>query len=120
MNRASWLQERRMEKFVDILDRGEEKRLCYGEAAEILGMSGRTFRRYRKRYEDSGLDGLGDRRLGKASPRAVPADERGWMMDRYRTHYMGWTAKHFHDHLVKHHNFNRATRGPRPGFSVRT
>ena len=37
MNRASWLQERRMEKFVDILGRCEEKRLSYGEAAEIFG-----------------------------------------------------------------------------------
>ncbi len=41
-----------MEKFVDILGRCEEKRLSYGEAAGILGMSERTFRRYRKRYED--------------------------------------------------------------------
>ncbi len=106
MNRTSWLQERRMEKFVDILGRCEEKRLSYGEAAEILGMSERTFRRYRKRYDDSGLDGLGDRRLGKASSRAVPADKRQWMLDEYRSHHMGWTAKHFHDYLVKHHNYN--------------
>ena len=69
-------------------------------------MSERTFRRYRRRYEDCGRDGLFDRRLGKASPRAVPTGQRQWMLDEYRSHHMGWTAKHFHDHLVKHHNYN--------------
>ena len=69
-------------------------------------MSERTFRRYRRRYEDCGSDGLNDRRLGKKSVRAVPADETSWMLEQYETRYMGWNVKHFHDHLVKHHNFN--------------
>ncbi len=106
MNRTSWLQERRMEKFIDVLSRYEEKRLSGHDAAEILGMSERTFRRYRRRYEDCGSDGLNDRRLGKKSVRAVPADETSWMLEQYETRYMGWNVKHFHDHLVKHHNFN--------------
>ncbi len=40
-------------------------------------MSERQFRRYRERYEEEGLDGLVDRRLGKASPKRVPGDETG-------------------------------------------
>jgi len=106
MNRTSWLQERRMEKFIEVLSRFEEKRLSGHDAAEILGMSERTFRRYRRRHEDCGFDGLFDRRLGKKSARAVPADEVSWMIEQYRTRHMGWNVKHFHDHLVKHHNFN--------------
>ena len=74
MTRTAWLQERRMEKFQDVLGRFEAKRLSARDAAELLGMSERSFRRYRHRYEEEGLQGLFDRRLGKASARRVPVD----------------------------------------------
>ena len=48
------------------------------EAGEILGCSERQFRRYRARYEEEGLQGLFDRRLGKASCPAG-ADRQGGM-----------------------------------------
>ena len=64
MNRTAWLQDRRMQKFRDVLSRWEARELSALEAAEILGMSERQFRRYRRRYEDDGLAGLIDRRLG--------------------------------------------------------
>jgi len=105
MNRTFWLQDRRMKKFRDVFSRFESKRLSSLDAAEILGMSERTFRRYRQRYEDAGLEGLFDRRLGKASARAVPVDEIRWMLDLYRTRHLGWTVKHFHEHLQRHHKF---------------
>ena len=38
-------------------------------AAEILGISPRSLRRWRERYEGSGHDGLLDRRTGRPSPR---------------------------------------------------
>jgi transposase len=38
-------------------------RLTYEEVALILGVGGRTFRRYIDRYKESGLDGLADKRL---------------------------------------------------------
>jgi transposase len=101
MNRTAWLQERRMKKFIDVLGRYEAKRLCGLEAAEVLGMSERTFRRYRERYDAGGLDGLVDGRLGNKPAHAVPVDEIEWMLEQYRESHMGWTAKHFHDHLVK-------------------
>jgi len=68
-------------------------------------MSERQFRRYRDRYEEDGVDGLVDKRLGKASAKRVPVDEVAWMLDRYRTDYMGWNVKHFHEHLQKRHSF---------------
>jgi transposase len=67
MNRTTWLQDRRMQKFRDVLSRWERKELSAQEAGEILGVSERQFRRYRHRYEEDGLAGLADRRLGKAS-----------------------------------------------------
>ena len=42
MNRTAWLQERRMEKFCDVLGRFEAKRLSALDAAELLGMSERS------------------------------------------------------------------------------
>src|SRR6516162_9419563 len=81
MNRTTWLQDRRMQKFRDVLSRWERKELSAMEAGELLGCSERQFRRYRRRYEEEGLAGLVDRRLGKASLRRVPVDGR-W---RYST-----------------------------------
>src|ERR1700692_4571684 len=66
MNRAAWLQDRRMQKFRDVLSRWERGDLSMLEAGELLGMSERQFRRYRDRYEEDGLDGLVDGRLGRA------------------------------------------------------
>ena len=74
MSRTGWLQERRMEKFEDVLGRFDAKRLSAMHAAEFLGMSERTFRRYRRRWDEDGFEGLFDRRLGKASSRRVPVD----------------------------------------------
>jgi transposase len=105
MNRTAWLQDRRMQKFRDVLSRWERKELSALEAGEILGVSERQFRRYRRRYEEDGLAGLVDRRLGKASARRVPVDKVAWMLGEYRTHHMGWNVKHFHDHLRTQHGF---------------
>jgi transposase len=54
MNRTTWLQERRMKKFADVLTRWEHKELSAQEAGEILGCSERQFRRWRRRYEEEG------------------------------------------------------------------
>ena len=105
MSRTTLLQERRMQTFQNVLVHWQARRLSALEAAEMLGMSERSFRRYRRRYEDDGLDGLFDRRLDKASARRVPADRIEWVLEQYRTRHTGWTVKHFHDHLCAHHGF---------------
>ena len=105
MNRATWLQDRRMQKFRDVLSRWERRELSMMEAGELLGMSERQFRRYRERYEEDGLEGLLDQRLGKPSPKRVPAGDRRLMLELYRGCYRGWNVKHFHEHLVRDHNF---------------
>jgi transposase len=105
MNQATWLQDRRMQKFEDVLRRWERKELSAVEAGEVLGVSERQFRRYRDRYEEGGLEGLVDRRLGKASFRRVPVDKIAWMLGQYRTHHMGWNVKHFHEYIQRQHGF---------------
>ncbi len=58
MTRTDVLQERRMAKFLDLPDRGTRRRLNIAEAGEVLGISGRQFRRFRDRLEEEGLEGL--------------------------------------------------------------
>ena len=94
-----------MKKFLDVLGRYEKRKLSALEAGEILGCSERQFRRWRDRYEEEGLDGLVDKRLGKASSKRVPADQLAWMLEQYRTQYRGWNVKHFHEHLEKRYGF---------------
>ncbi|MER9223998.1 ISNCY family transposase, partial [Mesorhizobium sp. M0644] len=94
-----------MQKFRDVLSRWDRGDLSMLEAGELLGMSERQFRRYRDRYEEEGVAGLIDRRLGKASPRRAPCDAVEEMLLLYRERYFGWNVKHFHEHLVRDHNF---------------
>jgi len=94
-----------MQKFRDVLSRWERGNLSMMEAGELLGMSERQFRRYRDRYEEDGLEGLIDRRLGQPSPKRVPAGDLRLMLELYGGAYRGWNVKHFHEHLVRDHGF---------------
>ena len=73
-----------------------EGRLTQEEAARLLGVCPRTFRRWRERYEAGGIDGLRDRRLSGISHRAAPVDEVMRLVDRYRTRHEGWNVRHFY------------------------
>ena len=106
MNRTTWLQDRRMQKFRDVLSRWERGNLSMMEAGEVLGMSERQFRRYRDRFEEEGEAGLIDRRLGKVSPKRIGAAEVERMLHLYRRVYRGWNVKHFHEHGVRDHRFS--------------
>ena len=74
------------------------------EAAELLGISERTFRRWRDRHREAGLAGLADGRLAPSLRRA-PVAEIERMLGLYRDIYRGFTVKHFHEHLGKRHNY---------------
>jgi transposase len=94
-----------MLKLKDVLSRWESAELSQAEAGELLGMSERTFRRWARRFEEDGEEGLLDRRLGRRSGRAVPDAAAAEVEHLYRERYAGFTAKHFHEHLVAHHSF---------------
>ncbi len=105
MGRAGVLQEIRRMRFEALLERHERGELSQVEAAEMLGMSERTFRRWRDRLEDEGPEGLIDRRIGKPSNRRAAADEILRMLGLWRDHYADFTVKHFHEQLVKRHGY---------------
>lgn len=66
------------------------------EAARLLGVCERTFRRYIDRFEECGLDGVVDKRLAQTSHREAPVDEVMALCERYWARHDGWTASHFH------------------------
>ena len=89
-----------------IFDRSSSSELNQIEAADLLGVSERTFRRWCQRFGEGGEDALSDRRLGKASGKRVPVDRAEEVERLYRTRYSGFTARHFHEHLVRDHGFS--------------
>ena len=105
MRRSEALKGVRVIKFTSILSRCEAAELNQMDAAELLGIDERTFRRWRQRFEDDGEAGLLDRRLGKSSGKRVPADREHEVEALYRERYKGFTAKHFHEQLVARHHF---------------
>ena len=95
-------------KFEEIYERAGKRELSQSEAAEILGMSERTFRRWRDRFDADGAKGLYDRRLGKVSGRRDPVDTMMEVLELFDTRYFDFTAKHFFDKLVSEHGFTRS------------
>lgn len=105
MGRAELLQGIREMRFESLLDRHERGELSQIEAAEMLGISERTLRRWRNRLRDEGPLGLRDRRIGKPSSRKAAVEEIQRMLGLYEERYSGFTVKHFHEQLVKRHNY---------------
>jgi len=105
MRRTSALWEVFVLRFEEAMERYRKRRLTAEEAGELLGLSGRHFRRLLVRYEDEGVVGLRDRRLGKVSPRRAPAAELRRMQMLYQERYRDFTVKHFHEQLVKRHHY---------------
>ena len=73
---------RRTEKFQDVLERFEEKRLSAMDTAELPGMSERSSLRYRRRFEEEGLEDLAAAMAGNAvtdDSRYVMEARHGWV-----------------------------------------
>lgn len=96
MRRTEMLQEIRRMRFEEVYFGWSERRLNQEEAARVLGVCDRTFRRYVNRYEDKGFEGLSDKRLTQASFRCAPVDEVMAVAERYRSCYRGWNVRHFY------------------------
>jgi transposase len=95
MKQTEMLQEIRKMRFEEVYYGWNESRLTQEEAAQILGVCERTFRRQIDRYEHGGMEGLSDKRLTQASVRCAPVDEVLEVSERYKRMYLGWNVTHF-------------------------
>ncbi|MHB1699522.1 MAG: helix-turn-helix domain-containing protein [Acidobacteriaceae bacterium] len=76
------------------------------QAAEILGISDRSMRRWRERYEEHGYDGLMDRRRGRPSGERVPLALVEQVLGLYRERYFDLNVLHFHEKLRSEHGID--------------
>src|SRR5436189_952277 len=86
-------------KVQEVILRAMAKRITWWQAAEIIGISDRQMRRWKRRYEVHGYDGLYDRRRGKPSPRRVPLAVVETVLELYRQRYgkCDCNVRHFHE-----------------------
>lgn len=93
----------RMMKVQDVLLKAMAKKITWWSAAEILGVSDRTMRRWHERLEKHGYVGLGDRRKGKPSPKRIPLEAMEELLRLYREKYYDLNMRHFHEKLRDEH-----------------
>ena len=74
----------RMMKVQEVILKAMAGSLKWWEAAEIIGVSDRTMRRWRERYQEGGYDGLYDRRKQRPSPKRVPLKTVEKVLQLYR------------------------------------
>jgi len=100
---AAW--ERAM-KVQEVILRAMAKRITWWQAAEILGISDRSLRRWKQRYEQHGYEGLFDRRRGRPSPKRVPLETVEEVLRLYQERSFDFNLRHFHEKLREEHGIH--------------
>src|ERR1039457_3084165 len=90
-------------KVEEVLLRATAGKIRWWQAAEMIVISDRQLRRWRKRYEDQGYDGLLDRRCGVPSSKRVPKAQAEQVVSLYREQYFDLNVRHFHEKLSEEH-----------------
>ena len=90
-------------KVQEVILRALAKKITWWQAAEIIGISDRSMRRWHQRYEEFGYDGLFDRRRGKPSSKRVPLVQVEQVLALYRDRYFDLNVQHFHEKLKEEH-----------------
>src|SRR5262249_11434312 len=92
-----------MMKMQDVLLKAMAKKISWWEAAEIIGVTDRTMRRWRERLQEHGYSGLADRRKNKASEKRVPLATAEEGLRLYQETYYDLNIRHFHEKLRGEH-----------------
>jgi transposase len=90
-------------KLQDVLLKAMAKKISWMEAAEIAGVTDRTIRRIRDRYEEFGYTGLFDQRKGKRSIHRIPMETAEEVLRLYKEVYFDLNMRHFHEKLRDEH-----------------
>src|SRR5713101_3527245 len=89
----------RMMKVQDVLLKAMARKITWWAAAEILGVTDRTMRRWREKLEKDGYAGLADRRKGKPSAQLIPSATIEKVLGLYKETYYDLNIRHFHEKL---------------------
>ena len=92
-----------MMKVQDVLLKAMAKKITWWAAAEIIGVTDRTMRRWRDRLEEDGYSGLADRRKGKPSAQRIPLAVVEEVLRLYKETYYDLNIRHFHEKLREEH-----------------
>src|SRR6202171_776892 len=92
-----------MMKLQDVLLKAMARKIRWWDAAEIIGVTDRTMRRWRERLETEGYSGLVDRRKGKPSDRRVPLAKVEVVLRLYQETYFDLNMRHFQEKLREEH-----------------
>ena len=87
----------------EVILRAMAGKLKWWEAAEIIGISDRTMRRWRERYEEDGYSGLYDYRKRQPSPKRIAVKTLETVLQLYRENYFDFNVRHFHEKLREEH-----------------
>src|SRR5262249_49517374 len=90
-------------RFQEVILDATRGKISWWQAADILGISLRTLRRWRAGYRRDGLRGLQDKRRVDRAPNGVPeADIRRWT-ELYEKRYRGYNIRHFYAVMKRQH-----------------
>src|SRR3954453_6244859 len=93
----------RMMKVQDVLLKAMAKKITWWAAAEIIGVTDRTMRRWRERLETDGYSRVADRRKGKPSAQRIPLAMVERVLGLYKDTYYDLNIRHFHEKLQEEH-----------------
>lgn len=95
-------------KIQEVILKAMAGKLKWWEAAEIIGVTDRTMRRWRERYEEHGYSGLWDYRKRSPSPKRIAVEVLEKVLQLYRDKYFDFNVQHFHEKLVEEHGVTQS------------
>jgi transposase len=98
----------RMMKIQEVILKAMAGKLKWWEAAEIIGITERTMRRWRERYEEHGYSGLWDHRKRSPSPKRISVKVLEQVLQLYREKYFDFNVQHFHEKLGEEHGISQS------------
>jgi transposase len=93
----------RMMKAQEVILKAAAGKITWMAAAEIMGVTDRTMRRWRERLNEHGYSGLWDYCKRRPSPKRVPMATVEQVLQLYREQYFDFNVRHFHEKLKEAH-----------------
>ena len=104
MKHSSEAAVERTMKIQEVIRRAVAKQITWLPAAEMIGITDRPMRRWKRRHEKHGDDGLFDQRQGQPSPRRVPLETVEKILGLDRARYFDLNVRPFHEKLRQEHD----------------